>query len=150
MGSTSRRIEQAYYFDASPEKMFKYFTSRKKLVKWFLSDAEITPKAGSKYKFTWSGGSSQAGVVEKVVPNKSLILTWPNVVKGKEYRTQATFTFTKKGKGTLVGIRHVGFEDGDDWRWLYGAVQSGWAYFMMNLKSVVTNGEDLRSKHDSP
>ena len=86
----------------------------------------------------------------KVVPGRLLLLSWPNTFKGKTFETQARFTLKKKRSGTLLTVRHTGFEEGDDWVWLYGAVQSGWAYFLTNLKSVLANGKDLRSEFDQP
>ncbi len=120
------------------------------MTKWFLKDAKIRPLAGSTYKFTWHGGFSHVGKVEKVVPGKALVLTWPDVIKGKEYKTKVSFSITRKGKGTVVKLKHTGFKEGNDWLWLFGAVQSGWAYYMTNLKSVVSQGKDLRSDYDSP
>jgi len=150
MASKLPLIESAYYFDATPEEMFSYFTDGKKLAKWFVRKAKITPKAGSAYHLAWSGGYSHDGRVKRVVPNRLLTLTWPDVIKGKKYETQVSFSFKEKGKGTLVKLKHTGFKEGADWIWLFGAIQSGWAYFMTNLKSVVAEGVDLRSELDSP
>jgi len=143
-------IKVRYYYDASPADVFKALTKPKKLTKWFLDDARIKPKEGTGYEFSWKGYPSQKGRVEKVVTDRLLILTWPNVVKGKVYHTKVSFNLAKKGKGTILEVTHTGFEEGDDWIWLYGAIQAGWAYFLMNLKSVLTEGVDLRSKHDAP
>jgi len=143
-------IEQEYYYEASPQKVFAALTKPKKLVKWFLSDAKIKPKEGSSYTFTWKGGTSHTGKVKKVVPDRTLVLTWPDRIRGKVYETEATFALRRKGDGTILKVTHVGFKEGEDWVWLYGAIQSGWAYFLMNLKSVLNEGVDLRSKHDNP
>jgi uncharacterized protein YndB with AHSA1/START domain len=143
-------VRQRYYYDADPDEVFKALTKPKKLVKWFLEEAKIKPKVGSSYTFTWEEGVSHSGKVEKVVPDKSLVLSWPDTIKGKVYRTEVSFTLTKKGKGTLLEVVHMGFKEGPDWVWLYGAIQSGWTYYLTNLKSVLNEGVDLRSKYDSP
>ncbi len=150
MPSRKHVIEQEYYYDATPETVFRALTVPKELVRWFLSDAKIKPKEGSSYTFTWHGGYSHKGKVEKLAPGRTLVLTWPDELKGKVYETRAAFTLRKKGKGTLLKLKHSGFKEGDDWVWLYGAVQSGWAYFLTNLKSVLSQGVDLRSKFDNP
>jgi len=143
-------IEQEYYYDAAPDAVFRALTVPKELVKWFLKDAKIKPKEGSSYTFIWEGGFSHKGVVEKVEAGRRLVLSWPDTFDGKVYETKASFTITKKGRGTLLKLKHTGFKDGDDWIWLFGAIQSGWAYYLTNLKSVLANGTDLRSKFDSP
>jgi len=143
-------IEQEYYYNATPELVFKALTVAENLRRWFLKDAKIGPKEGSSYTFTWEGGFSHTGKVEKVERDRKLVLSWPDKIKGKIYETQAAFTLKKKGKGTLLKVKHTGFKEGDDWIWLFGAVQSGWAYYLTNLKSVLTHGIDLRSEFDSP
>jgi len=143
-------VKQRYFYNADPDEVFNALTKPKRLVKWFLEDAKIKPKEGSSYTFTWGGGFSHTGKVEKVVTDRSLVLSWPDTIKGKVYTTRASFTLAKKGKGTLLDLVHTGFKEGPDWVWLYGAIQSGWAYYLTNLKSVLNEGVDLRSKYDNP
>ncbi len=143
-------IEQQYYFDSSPEIVYRALTDPKQLVKWFLASAKIRPKEGASYTFTWEDGYRHTGTVKKAVENRSLVLSWPDDLKGKKYLTQASFALSRKGKGTLLSLKHTGFREGDDWIWLFGAIQSGWAYFLTNLKSVLSQGTDLRSKYDNP
>jgi uncharacterized protein YndB with AHSA1/START domain len=145
-----RTIKQTYFYEASPEDVFKALTEPRELTKWFLKSAKIKPVEGSTYTFAWEGYDLQTGKVVRVVPDRLLVLTWPNSVRGKTLLTDARFTLKKKGTGTLLTVKHTGFKEGDDWVWLYGAVQSGWAYFLTNLKSVLTQGKDLRSKYDEP
>ena len=145
-----RVITQTYFYEATPDTVFGALTEPKQLKSWFLKSARIKPVEGSDYTFAWEGYDRQKGKVVKVVPNRLLVLTWPNSFKGKAFMTDARFTLREKGGGTLLTVRHTGFEEGDDWVWLYGAVQSGWAYFLTNLKSVLAQGKDLRSKYDEP
>ena len=143
-----RIVVQRYFYNSPPEKVFSALTDPEMLVNWFLAKATITPKTGTKYTFAWNGGSRHTGKVKRVVRNRLLVLSWPDKVKGKAYLTEARFALTRKVGGTMLELRHSGFKEGDDWVWLYGAIQSGWAYFLMNLKSVLYQGVDLRSKFD--
>jgi uncharacterized protein YndB with AHSA1/START domain len=143
-------VRQEYYFESSPETVFNALTEPEELAKWFLGAARMNPKQGGSYTFTWQGGSRHSGKVKKFVRNRALVLTWHDKVKGGLYPTQVSFALSPKGKGTLLRVRHTGFKDGADWLWLFGAIQSGWAYFLTNLKSVLRQGMDLRSEYDSP
>ncbi|HYC11643.1 MAG TPA: SRPBCC domain-containing protein [Nitrososphaerales archaeon] len=147
---SKRTITQTYFYDAAPGTVFRALTEPKQLTGWFLDSARIKPVEGSGYTFAWKGYPNQKGEVKKVVTDRLLVLSWPNKVKGKVLLTEARFTLKKNGRGTLLTVRHTGFGEGDDWIWLYGAVQSGWAYFLTNLKSVLSQGLDLRSEHDQP
>jgi uncharacterized protein YndB with AHSA1/START domain len=150
MTSKKRVVEQEYFYGVSPEIVYRALTEPAELAKWFVSKAKFKPKEGRSYTLVWSGGASHTGKVLKVVPNRKLVLSWPDEIEGKLYETEATFTMKKKEKGTLLKVKHTGFKKGSDWVWLFGAVQSGWAYYLTNLKSVLAQGVDLRSKHDNP
>jgi hypothetical protein len=62
--------------------------------------------------------------------------------------TRVTFRLKPKLDGTFLEMTHTGFKAGGLWIELYGAVCSGWAYFLTNLKSVLQHGRDLRSPED--
>ena len=142
-------VDQEYFFEATPKVVFAALIEPKQLVKWFLSSAKIEPRKGGDYRFTWRGGYKHSGEVRKIVRDKTLVLTWPDKFEnGQVYETQVSFTLAKKGSGTLLKLKHTGFKKGDDWVWLYGAIQSGWAYYLTNLKSVLAQGIDLRSDYD--
>jgi uncharacterized protein YndB with AHSA1/START domain len=143
-------IAQTYFYESSPDVIFRALTEPKQLTKWFVSSAKIKPVEGSGYTLGWKGFPSQKGVVKKVTPDRLLVMSWPNKIEGKMFMTEARFTLRKKAGGTLLTVKHTGFEEGDDWVWLFGAVQSGWAYFLTNLKSVLAQGTDLRSELDQP
>lgn len=48
----------------------------------------------------------------------------------------------------MLKFRHAGFPKAEKWVELYGGAIHGWMYFMMNLKSVLDHGHDLRSGND--
>lgn len=92
---------------------------------------------------------AQSGKVLSYARDKSLSLSWPQVLRGKSLgMTRATFRLKPKDNGTILDVNHSGFKTGTLWNENYAAVCSGWAYFLMNLKSVLQNGRDLRSEKD--
>jgi uncharacterized protein YndB with AHSA1/START domain len=149
MVKKGRTVKQAYFFNSAPESVFGALTNSKKLTKWFLSKARFSPRRGGEYSFTWLGGYRQTGKVRRFVRDRFLTLSWPNKLdNGKEVMTEVAFTISPKGKGTLLRLVHTGFKEGEGWTELYGGVQAGWAYYLMNLKAVLDHGIDLRSKYD--
>ena len=66
----------------------------------------------------------------------------------KNQRWRFKLEVEPKGKGTLVKVTHSKIPRGARWFDLYAGAVWGWTYFMMNLKSVLETGHDLRSKHD--
>ncbi len=146
----SRTVKQRYFIKAPPAKVFKALTEPRLLKKWFLMSAKLSPRKGGNYAFTWQGGASQSGKVLNYVRDRSLSLSWPQVQKGKALgTTRATFRLKPKDDGTILDISHTGFKSGSLWTENHAAVCSGWAYFLLNLKSVLQYGRDLRSSYDN-
>jgi uncharacterized protein YndB with AHSA1/START domain len=140
---------QRYYYAAPPAKVFAALSQPKQLSKWFLRSAEITPKKGTTFRFTWVGGYTMKGKVLAATAPKLLELEWNDQFPGKKkFHTQVQFQLRKRGKGTILTVTHTGFKTSKKWIGLYGAIESGWAYFLTNLRSVLEHGIDLRSPLD--
>ncbi len=149
MAKDGLEIKQSFYFDVPPEEVFRALTEPEQLIRWFLAKAKVDLKKGGKIEFVWMGGQKMASKVKKVVPNKQVAYAWQDELpKGKKAKTLAEFKVVKKGKGSLLKLTHSGFGEGKAWIEPYGAIQSGWAYYLTNLKSLMQNDVDLRSKYD--
>jgi uncharacterized protein YndB with AHSA1/START domain len=138
-------IEQSYYFKAPPKKVFQAITDPKILVKWFLSKAKVIPKEGGTYSFDWIGGYHMTGRVKQFETNKAVSYSWHDIThSGEIVETTASFQVTKKGRGTILKLRHFGFTDPEH----FAECSSRWAYYLTNMKSVLDWGTDVRSKYD--
>jgi len=146
--SKKKDVKLSYYFEKPPEEVFAALTKPKKIVSWFSKKAKFEPKVGGDFSLDW-GNYRLKGKVKKFVKDKKLVLSWhDDFGKGKKYVTRAAFTLSKKGEGTILKVKHSGFKAGEDWDQLHEDVKTGWTYFLMNLKSVLSGGKDLRSEHD--
>ncbi len=143
------RIEQTYYYAAPPARIFTALTEPSELAKWFVEKAVFPAKEGATFRLTWRGGFTMKGKVLAFDPPSKLRLEWVDRLEGKQvYRTEVRFTLQKKGKGTLLSLVHRGFKSGKMWIALYGSIQSGWTFYLTNLRSVLERGIDLRRKFD--
>jgi len=143
-------ITQTFYIASPPARVYSALSSPRQLTKWFLEKATIAPRVDSAFEFTWQGGYTMKGRVRDAVPRRRLELDWIDVFEGgKKFQTSVRFVLRRKGRGTLVTMTHRGFKSGRKWIALYGAINSGWAYYLANLKSVLEHGNDLRSRYDS-
>jgi uncharacterized protein YndB with AHSA1/START domain len=145
----TRSIRQQFYIRAPPKKVFRAISDPDEITKWFLKDAQISTRKGGRYTFEWNGGYQHSGRVLEFARGRSLTLTWPQF-DGKEVigDTKVRFTVEPKGKGALLKILHSGYQKQEKWVEPYAGTHAGWSYFVMNLKSVLEHGHDLRSKHD--
>jgi uncharacterized protein YndB with AHSA1/START domain len=133
----TKLLEAAFFFEAPASRVFEALTEPELLLKWFLTRAELEPRAGGKYSFEWNNGYALKGRISRYRKDRALSYTF-----GSEDDI-VSFELSRRGKGTLITIRD-GLTDPDSL-----ASRAGhWAYYLMNLKSVLENGKDLRSKLD--
>lgn len=143
----SRVLNHQYYIHAPPEKVFDAISNPEILVKWLANRAEVSPRKGGRYLLGWTDGPTHTGEVVEFEPGKSIAFgwEWPGVsLKGTVFR----LSVAPKEAGSLLLVEHSGFPKLEEWTDLYGGAEWGWTYFAMNLKSLLENGQDLRSKYD--
>lgn len=142
-------IKQTFYYRASPERVFSALTDPSELTGWFSDRAQVSPKVGGRFYLSWEAGYTMRGRVTALVPPTELRVAWIDKFPGgKTFETEARFTLSKRGRGTQLSLKHGGFRSGKSWISLYGAIQSGWAYYLTNLRSVLEHRVDLRSSKD--
>ena len=143
-------VEQSFYYAVPPERVYSALTEPDELTRWFADKAEIALKKGGAFRLTWSTGYTMRGKVKSAAPGKKLQVAWVDrFERGKVFETEARFVFTKRGRGTQLTVTHRGFKSGKRWVALYGGIESGWAYYLTNLRSVLEHGIDLRSDRDT-
>jgi uncharacterized protein YndB with AHSA1/START domain len=144
---SDRAVEHQYLIRVSPETVFRAISEPAWLTRWLCDRAEIAPKRGGAYMMAWNGGPTHAGTLVEFRPGERIAFawSWPGVdLEG----TVFSLGVVPKDGGTLLTVEHRGFPRDPKWTDLYGGAEWGWTYFAMNLKSVLENGHDLRSKED--
>jgi uncharacterized protein YndB with AHSA1/START domain len=143
------RVRQSYYLAVPRERVFSALTKPKELARWFVATAVVTPRKGGSYRLTWIGGFTMRGRIHAIDPPNSLEVDWiDRPAPGKVFETRARFELKRAGRGTTLTVTHRGFKSGKAWISLYGNIQSGWAMYLMNLRSVLEHRTDLRSRRD--
>jgi len=148
MAEKKLALRQSFFYRTTPRRLYGALTEPDQLVGWFLSKAELPLQGGAPYRFEWAGGYSHRARVVEVVPDRRLTLEWPNGSGTHRFMTEVTFTFRRAGRGTFLTVQHSGFPRTPVGIEQYGGTQSGWAYYLLNLRSVVEFGRDLRSPRD--
>jgi uncharacterized protein YndB with AHSA1/START domain len=144
----TRTIRLQVFLRAPPKKVFKAISQPSRLSRWMLDEATLSPRKGGRYAFTWTGGPTHTGTVLEFVRGRQVTLTWQWPGMEDQLVTKLKLSVEPKSKGSVLRFTHSGFPRGERWVELYGGAIQGWMYFLMNLKSVLEHGHDLRSKYD--
>ncbi len=147
MSNNPSFVHQTVTIKSSPEVVFKALTQADELMRWFPTRVESDPRPGGKFKFNWEfanadeNGSQQGEYVE-VLPNRKLSYTWT----AESIPTLVTFNLTNSGGETTVELDHSSMQNGADEENLHEMHANQWEFFMMNLKSYLETGMDLRKE----
>ena len=144
----TRTVSQEYFIRASLKKVFAAISDPERLTRWMVSEATVSPRKGGDYSLTWKAGYHHEGKVLEFVRGKRITLAWPYHDGTKLLGvTRFQLSVRPEGDGTLLKVQHSGFPRTEAWVDIYAGSGAGWAYYMMNLKSVLEHGNDLRSMH---
>jgi uncharacterized protein YndB with AHSA1/START domain len=144
---TTLRVDRQFFVRTSPKKAFAAISTPKGLSSWMVVRADLPPTPGAAYELEFDGGWRHRGTVQSFRAGRSISLTWAwdgVPLKG----TVFTLSVRAKSGGTVVRLLHTGIPREPKWIDLYGVTEWGWTYYGMNLKSVLENGHDLRSRSD--
>lgn len=130
------RIQLTFHLQSAPSEVFRALTDPKTLVKWWPAKAFVS--AGEKrFTLTFQNGFVMSGELSNLKENKSISFSWVEGI--------ASFELYNKGKGTFLKLHHDGFKSPE----ALARSSAGWSYYLMNMKSVLHHGIDLRSKGDN-
>ncbi len=143
----TRAIDHQYFIRAPPAAVFKSITEAEWLTRWLCDHAELDHEKGGRYSLGWKDGPTHTGAIVDFAPGRGFALEWSWPGVDLEGTVFSLYVEPKEG-GSLLRVGHTGFPRSESWTDLYGGAEWGWTYFVMNLKSVLENGHDLRSRHD--
>lgn len=134
-------------FKATPERVFRAWTSSEEVKRWFgqqpnsLASAEIDLRVGGAWRFAFPAGEAHqdvlGGTYAAVEPGSRLAFSWvhervfPDGRVEKTPASEVTVTFEPANEGTFVRLVHAAIraEDarrgvGQGWAASFGAIQA--------------------------
>ncbi len=134
-------IEQTIRIDASPERVWAYFTDAEKLARWWGS-AEADARPGGLLRVAMDGGPDPVmrGEFVELLPYELLVFTFgwepgpgvPDVAPGG---SRVEVELTPDGDGTVVTLRHSGLP-----ATLRGETTDGWRVVLRRLAVEAAEG----------
>jgi uncharacterized protein YndB with AHSA1/START domain len=121
--------------------IFEYLSDPAKLAEWFPDQAIVEPQLGGRYHFRWKDSADVwSGVITEFIRGNTLAYTWQS--PGEATETNVRYKLFPQGGETLVELTHRGFSSAA----AEEKAISAWTFYLENLKSVIEDGTDLRSR----
>jgi uncharacterized protein YndB with AHSA1/START domain len=140
--TTCRFITRALYIAAAPERVYRAFTEREELERWFVTDADIELRPGGAYNLNWGPGQRVAGMVVDIDAPRRFV--WDEDWVGGPGVTRVSVELAPVEHGVQLRLRHEGFGDGPAWDEQFASVERGWAAELEHLRVYLEHGRVKR------
>jgi uncharacterized protein YndB with AHSA1/START domain len=134
--TTGRAFTRELFIAAAPERVYRAFTERDELTRWFVLDAELDLRPGGVYNLTWGPGQHVEGTVVALDPPHRFTFNWLSDLGVTEIAVE----FLAQADGTLLRLTHAGIGGGADWDSYYNDISGGWVEELDNLAAYVEHG----------
>ncbi|MGH9196545.1 MAG: SRPBCC family protein, partial [Acidimicrobiia bacterium] len=136
------RIQVETEVATDPIQTYRMFTNSTLLREWLADEALASPVEEGRLYLSWSDGYQTAGRFTELEPGRSIGFIWNGT--DEKGPTKVKVTLKPIAAGTLVRVRHSGFDDNKTGRRSAAALEAAWESSLENLASVTKDGSDLR------
>lgn len=128
------RIELAVQLDAPAAAVWRAISDAQELRRWFPLDAAVEPGVGGSITLSW--GPDVQGTAPIEVWQQGERLRWVEEWPGdpEPVRVAVDLRIESVGGVTVLRLVHSGFRADDDWSDYIDTLESGWRYFLLNLR----------------
>lgn len=133
---TDIEVRDSVRIDSDVDTVFRYLTDAEKLVKWWPVTATSEARAGGELHFGWQSGSITSTRFATFEPGRGVAFEF-----GPEY---VELSIAPIDGGCIVSVRHLRIAVADGSFDLPIHIAQSWTFLLLNLKSVIEHGIDLR------
>jgi uncharacterized protein YndB with AHSA1/START domain len=138
----TKKIDLTIEIDAPPEAVWEAISSAEELQRWFPLNAEIEPGEGGTVTIDWGPDIRGTGDIEVWDEGRRLVYVerpWgeESAEDGQDdeaVRVAVDYTIEGSGGKTTLRMVNSGFSADADWDEYIDTLDSGWRYFLYNLK----------------
>jgi uncharacterized protein YndB with AHSA1/START domain len=156
---TDRTIRIEVIVDTSPDEVYRLWTTREGVQRFFAPDAIIEPEPGGRYEIHFAPARDPEGLshgtrgarVLQAQPGRALAFEWitfaadsdlgesappvaaPEVRNARPLPTWVELSFAAAGGGTRVTFAHYGFRHGALWDGSYAFFKRAWKRVLAQL-----------------
>ncbi len=130
----TKNVDLSIEIDASPEEVWHAISDAEELQRWFPLTAEIEPGVGGTVTISWGPGVEGTGHIDAWEEGRRLRYTEGPPPTDDAVPVAVDYTIEAREGRTVLRMVHSGFSAEDDWAEYFDTVDSGWRYFLSNLK----------------
>ena len=122
-------IEKTVSLSGDKEQVWSALTDEVELSQWWGKKVRLDPKVNGEFYEPWGDGQLATGVVLSVTPQKTIKFTWREKTWSSGQQTVCEFSIEKSSSGTLLKIKHSGWEIfGDSKNQMVEGFNRGWDF----------------------
>ena len=133
----TKRIDLTIEIDAPPEAVWQAISNAEELQSWFPLNAEIEPGEGGTVTIDWGPDIRGTGDIEVWDEGRRLVYVerpWGDTAEDQAVRVAVEYNIEGRGGKTILRLVNSGFSAEADWAEYLDTIDSGWRYFLYNLK----------------
>lgn len=126
---------------ARPETIFSFLSDPEAFQSWMGAGSSLAPGNGGAYKVAYPNGDVAAGVVEEIVPNERVVMSWGYEGGANELplgSTRVEISLAPVEGGTRVTLRHSGLRDPMQRK----NHRAGWRHYLATMSQLASAGLD--------
>jgi uncharacterized protein YndB with AHSA1/START domain len=130
-------IELTVEIDAPAEAVWQAISNAEELARWFPLNAEIEPGVGGTVTIDWGPDVRGTGDIEIWDEGRRLVYVerpWGEATEDEPVRVAVEYTIEARRGKTVLRMVNSGFSAEADWGEYLDTIDSGWRYFLLNLK----------------
>lgn len=125
--------------EAPVEKIYKMWTDSEKLCKWLPSDAKMNMEEGGNYEWSWTRGFKEKGKILSFKKPSRLSFTFADSI--------CDVSIKRNKHGSLVKLHQYNIPETEKHKSdTHLRCNNNWTFYLINLKTYLEFGIDLREK----
>lgn len=134
-------VEVRITIAARPATVFAFLRDPAAFQRWMGADSSTQGAKGGKVRVAYPNGDVAGGVIEEIVPNERVVMSWgyergPAELPADSTRVEITLTPTEGG--TRVVLRHTGLRSAEQRK----NHRAGWRHYLASLSQLATGPLD--------
>ncbi len=130
----TKTVEQAIEIEASPDEVWQAISTAEELQRWFPLTAEIVPGVGGTVTIAWGPDVAGTGRIDVWEEGRRLRYIERPPVPDETVQVTVDYTIEARLGRTVLRMVQSGFSAADDRAHYLDTIDSGWRYFLSNLK----------------